>query len=155
MTDTYQMNINLDDGKYTYQFQDGRQNVLRYGEPWRTLTGDKFVYAMACEIERLKLVLNELMKPNYAYAERVATTQLENQKLREALEHCKPLADYGRVGTKDVEQAEFQRWINEALQTPPNDSALRDWMYSQLEPRGEASDNGRRFGLYSVKGEVK
>ena len=46
------MKIDLLDGKYTYIVTpDGAASALRHGEPWRDLCGDKFVYAMACEIE--------------------------------------------------------------------------------------------------------
>ena len=48
------MKIELADGKYTYYFDNGKQWATRYGEPWRDFVGDNFVYAMACEIERLK-----------------------------------------------------------------------------------------------------
>lgn len=41
--------LDLADGKYTYIFEDGKQYALRYGEPWRDLTGDKFVYCLASE----------------------------------------------------------------------------------------------------------
>lgn len=46
--------IDLDDGKYTIQHENGANlRCLRYGQPWRDLTGDKMVLAMADEIERL------------------------------------------------------------------------------------------------------
>lgn len=54
------MEIELEDGKYTYVFKDGEQYALRNGEPWRDLTGDKFIYCMAAEIDRLKLELESI-----------------------------------------------------------------------------------------------
>ena len=48
------MEIKLDDGKYTYIFENGEQYALRYGEFWRDLTGDKFVYCLAAKIEELE-----------------------------------------------------------------------------------------------------
>lgn len=48
------MEITLEDGKYVYVEAHGRQDVLRYDEPWRDVTGDKFIGAMAHEIERLQ-----------------------------------------------------------------------------------------------------
>jgi hypothetical protein len=56
------MKINLDDDKYTYVMDNGRQYVLRYGEPWKDLCGDKFVYAMACKIEDLEDQIKSLKK---------------------------------------------------------------------------------------------
>lgn len=49
-----QIKISLDGGKYTYLNSMGKQSALRYNEPWRDLTGDKFVLAMACKIETLQ-----------------------------------------------------------------------------------------------------
>ena len=56
------MRIDLDDGKYTYVMDNGKQYALRYGEPWRDLTGDKFVYAMACMIQDLEDEVQSLRK---------------------------------------------------------------------------------------------
>ncbi len=48
------MRIELEGGKYIYE-QDARgSRVLRHGEPWRDLTGDKFISALADEIVRLR-----------------------------------------------------------------------------------------------------
>lgn len=50
--------LELEGGKYTYiEHDDGRQQVLRYGEPWRDVTGDKFIGALVYELLTLKLEL--------------------------------------------------------------------------------------------------
>jgi len=54
--------IDLNDGKYTYVMDNGKQYALRYGEPWRDLCGDKFVYAMACMIQDLEDEVQSLKK---------------------------------------------------------------------------------------------
>lgn len=46
--------VTVEDGKYTVVFEDGKLYALRYGEPWRDLTGDKFVYALMCRIQALE-----------------------------------------------------------------------------------------------------
>lgn len=47
--------IELDNGKYTVVHEAGvNLHALRYGEPWRDLTGDGLVLAMAQEIESLR-----------------------------------------------------------------------------------------------------
>lgn len=57
MTTQPLLSITLADGKYTViQYDDGRLCALRYGEPWRDLTGDKLVLALAQEVERLRAV---------------------------------------------------------------------------------------------------
>lgn len=43
--------IELEGGKYiVIRHSDGRMEALRYGEPWRDLTGDKLIGAMFDEI---------------------------------------------------------------------------------------------------------
>ena len=55
------MRINLNDKKYTYvRNEDGSQSALRYGKPWRNLTGDNFIFSMAQEIKELKQRIAEL-----------------------------------------------------------------------------------------------
>ena len=45
--------------------------------------------------------------------------QLRLQQMRETLEFCKPLVAYGVVGSRDVDQAKFQKAIDAALALPP------------------------------------
>jgi hypothetical protein len=53
--DIAMMRVDVADGKYTYIFKNGEASVLRYGEPWdRDVTGDKFVYCLASEVESLR-----------------------------------------------------------------------------------------------------
>lgn len=53
------LNVNLENGKYTViQEDDGRLYALRYGEVWRDLCGDKLVYSLAAEVERLREKIN-------------------------------------------------------------------------------------------------
>jgi DNA repair ATPase RecN len=53
--------IQLADGKYTYiRHEDYRQEALRYGEPWRDLVGDNFVWAMADELTAANERIREL-----------------------------------------------------------------------------------------------
>jgi len=54
------MKIELEDGKYTYVFNNGEQYALRYGESWRDLTGDKFIYCMAARIDELEAKIKRL-----------------------------------------------------------------------------------------------
>ena len=49
------MRVSVEGGKYTYVNELGKAScVLRYGELWRHVTGDKFTYSMAAEIESLR-----------------------------------------------------------------------------------------------------
>lgn len=56
--------IELDEGKYTYVFDGGEQYALRYGEPWRDLTGDNLVYWMAARILDLEEQLDFALRRN-------------------------------------------------------------------------------------------
>lgn len=47
-------------GEYHYiQYMDGGSEVLRNGNGWRDVTGDKLILAMATEIENLREKLRE------------------------------------------------------------------------------------------------
>ncbi len=43
----------LEEGKYMIECTDGKMQALRYGEPWRDLTGDKLIGALLNEIDRM------------------------------------------------------------------------------------------------------
>jgi hypothetical protein len=52
--------IILCDGKYTLRrHADARMEALRYGEPWRELSGDNLVYWLANEIDVLRNALSK------------------------------------------------------------------------------------------------
>lgn len=62
--------IILEDGKYTVLHENGiNLRALRHGEPWRELTGDGLVLAMAQRIEELQEQLQaiESEKDNERY----------------------------------------------------------------------------------------
>lgn len=46
--------ITLCDGKYTVINDKGKLTALRYGEPWRDLTGDNLVYWLFVEVHKSK-----------------------------------------------------------------------------------------------------
>ena len=48
------------------------------------------------------------------------------ERLTGIVKVCSPLAAYGRVGTRDVEQAKFQKAINEALSIPTDSTQILD-----------------------------
>ncbi len=50
----------LEGGKYEVIFDKGKLTALRWGEPWRDLTGDNLVLSMVQEIARLKTDLAAL-----------------------------------------------------------------------------------------------
>ena len=64
----------------------------------------------------------------------------------EALEMCKPLAAYGIVGSRDVDQAIFQIAISKALTIQPDDSALKAWLG---DPAGWVWERRYNNGGYS------
>jgi hypothetical protein len=52
----------FDNGKYTVINNNGLLSALRYGEPWRELTGDNLVAVMFHEVDRLHEVNTELLE---------------------------------------------------------------------------------------------
>lgn len=54
MSENLLPDIRLESGKYTVRQTQAGLAALRYDEPWRDLTGDKLVYAMAMEISLLR-----------------------------------------------------------------------------------------------------
>ena len=50
----------FDNGKYTVVFEDGEFKALRYGEEWRSLTGDGMILSMLHEVERLRTIVAEV-----------------------------------------------------------------------------------------------
>lgn len=52
MSNNYPTRLDLCDGKYTviFDLKTGQAECLRYGEPWRSLVGDKMVLAMFDEL---------------------------------------------------------------------------------------------------------
>lgn len=66
--------IELEGGKYTYINDEQGQRALRYGEHWRDLAGDKFVYCLAAEIESLRAE-NEALKQQVEQGKRDAVPE--------------------------------------------------------------------------------
>lgn len=55
------INVSICDGKYTIiQDASGRTKLLRYGEPWRWVTGDNVILGAAYEIEKLQEHIKQL-----------------------------------------------------------------------------------------------
>lgn len=48
--------MKFEDGKYEVVFDERGipQQVLRYGEPWRDLVGDKFMYLVLNELKNMR-----------------------------------------------------------------------------------------------------
>ena len=46
--------MKLDNGKYELKRVDNRLICLRYGEPWRDVTGDNLIYWLMTELEELQ-----------------------------------------------------------------------------------------------------
>lgn len=70
--------IELEKGKYTVLHEDGANfRALRHGEPWRDLTGDGLVLAMAYEIERLREAVARLSEQIEDDTERAARLDAE------------------------------------------------------------------------------
>lgn len=85
--------IELEGGKYTYVCDNnGKQEALRYGEPWRDLAGDKFVYCLAYRA-------NELQEQNKSLVEALKRAMDEaifpSKAISDIYEVCQSLVDGG------------------------------------------------------------
>jgi hypothetical protein len=61
------MTVTVGDGKYSVVVRsDGGMHALRNGEAWRDLTGDKLVYCLTAEVQRLRELL-EWVGPQPGY----------------------------------------------------------------------------------------
>ena len=99
--------IELEDGKYTYINDDQGQRALRYGEPWRDLAGDKFVYCLAAEIEAIRAE-NEALKQQVEQGKREAVPEdirKDAERWRDLVSHQvfnnKPQVGYAINRTKE------------------------------------------------------
>lgn len=55
--------IDVDGGKYTVVSDAGHLTALRYGQPWRELTGDNLVFHLAMELQEARGELARLKQP--------------------------------------------------------------------------------------------
>jgi len=148
--------IHLENGKYTYEHDEHCQRVLRYGEPWRDLCGDKFVGAMADELARRQ---NELAAMTNERDEAQSQCRSYNlyevqlkQQLREALAACevkdaallrgarraeelkKPcgMDPESKQAIRNGEYMNVSYFLREALAIQPDATALHAWFKEQL-----------------------
>lgn len=78
------MIVDIECGKYTYIFEDGRARLLRYGEPTsRDVVGDKLIYCMATEIAELR---QQLAEAEEFCKGKMARSAERNAKLRQRQE---------------------------------------------------------------------
>jgi hypothetical protein len=91
-----EVRLNFYGGKYTYIRNDiiGGQGVLRYGEEWRDLTGDKFILAMAQEIEDLRKFISDLAEVKIEGKDNATLFSDFDQFIREARVFRK---EFGRI----------------------------------------------------------
>lgn len=54
------LDVTVRDGKYRVVMDDDGLRALRYGEEWRSLTGDNLVYALASEVRYLRTKLETI-----------------------------------------------------------------------------------------------
>lgn len=76
--------MKFEDGKYEVVFDERGlpQQVLRYGEPWRDLVGDKFMYLVLTKLEELEKwhdeVLSTCMSTEACYVKDDAKASVNN-----------------------------------------------------------------------------
>jgi hypothetical protein len=83
--------LQFENGKYTLTYHEGRLQALRYGEPWRDLSGDNLIYHMMLRIQSLEGHIEEMNKIDWAKP--VASTQ---EQANPVCEHCFTMEHQGR-----------------------------------------------------------
>lgn len=83
--------INVDGRKYTVVIDDGKLSALRYGEPWRDLSGDNLVYWLAVELQAAREALAEVNA--WAVCGAITTPEDMAQNLPRIVEITTPRAD--------------------------------------------------------------
>ena len=54
MESNNELRVSVADGKYTVVHDSAGLRILRFGEPWRDVTGDNVIYSLAAELEALR-----------------------------------------------------------------------------------------------------
>lgn len=124
------------------RFREAASTILKSGLPraYQKQLKESFTEA-ADEIERLKGEVKQIKSATLAYekwaTEGLSTAQLENKRLREALSafitHMS--LDEDEWNTVTFKQA------RQALQTPPDDSALREFVADEMVKAAEAAES--------------
>ncbi len=77
------LRIELDNGKYTYIFDQNKHIALRHGEQWRDLTGDNLILSMAFKIEDLQEKVTELSKEKEVMRQAIESAVFDHANLGE------------------------------------------------------------------------
>lgn len=128
------MKVEIEGGKYTYVFEPGGgSQVLRYGQPWRDVTGDKFIYCMAAEIEELRGKLKSAefwsgVYPDGWTAERVANEMHDYNMLLDGMDMLYEHVTGGKATkpntSKSVIMSLHDDHINEIVEDAVNDATI-------------------------------
>lgn len=85
-TRTIGFKLELGGGKYTYiRYDQGGQEALRYGEPWRDLVGDNLVLFFGFKVEELESRARQLERELNEAKEREQKWKAMAQELAESL----------------------------------------------------------------------
>lgn len=86
--------IELEDGKYTVIHYNGDDlHALRHGEPWRDLTGDGLVLAMANEVSSLRSTEAMMKARNRSLIEKLSWMEDSIREMQAALDGKRGAAD--------------------------------------------------------------
>jgi hypothetical protein len=107
--------VTICDGKYTIiQDASGRTKLLRYGEPWRWVTGDNVILGAAYEIQKLQERINQLEDARTIAAANSLANMMSHE---DALAKIKRLEEGGDEAIYPFEYAARVRIWTEAKET--------------------------------------
>ena len=82
-----ELRMDFDDRKYSVVADEDGMRALRYGDPWRDLTGDKMIFSMLYEANQLREQRDELLKALATSMQHIVTNVVacNGLKCREAV----------------------------------------------------------------------
>lgn len=82
--------VELLGGQYTYiRYKNGGQEALRYGDKWRNLTGDGFVYSLGAKVEELAAELERVQAELLTSKEHLDSTNIACNKAEKERDELK------------------------------------------------------------------
>ncbi len=91
------LNVSVANGKYTIQMDtNGNLWALRYGEMWRSMTGDGMVLALAQEVERLRDEMAALKAHDWRNVKQISPEVLAEGLRREGQRNVEEMDENNR-----------------------------------------------------------
>ena len=115
------INVSICDGKYTIiQDASGRTKLLRYGEPWRWVTGDNVILGAAYEIEKLQERIKQLEDNRTMAAANSLANMMAYEDAVAKIKRLEKAGDYLEYDLKEIwsETRSMREWTKAKEDNP-------------------------------------